>query len=290
MCCKLFERPSQARWEVGALGRIAHPGVVRMLEDGAPRYMLTEFLEGPSLRKLLQSRPRHRVGLSDGLRTAIHLGAALAHLHANRYLHLDVKPRNVIVTRRRPVLFDLGSALRLDGRKPSSPHGTDAYMSPEQCRSEVPSPASDVYGLGVTLFEMLAGTRPFPKGDKAEPFPQLHLAPARLRDHVPSAPRELEALVAACLAQRVADRPQSMAELLPALHRLIRSGPRMWPAGLGLPEPAAYAAPSAITSPVDASCAIRARPRPPAATAAKDTGRAAPFQVPRSASARTALT
>ena len=191
--------------------------------------MLTEFLEGPSLRKLLRSRPKRRLGIADALRTAVHLGGALAHLHARGYLHLDVKPANVIVTRRRPVLFDLGSARRANGRKLRSPQGTDAYMAPEQCRARVPSPASDVYGLGVTLYEMLTGERPFPKGDKAQPFPQLQLEPVPLRRHLPRAPAELAALVAACLAPDPADRPASMATLLPALHRLIRSGPRMWP-------------------------------------------------------------
>ncbi len=229
MCCKLFKKPAQARWEVQALRRLAHPGIVRLLEDGAPRYMLTEFLEGPSLRKLLKTRPKGRLSVADALRTAIHLGSALAHLHARGYLHLDLKPGNVIVTRRRPVLFDLGSARRANGRKLPSPQGTDAYMSPEQCRAKVPSPASDVYGLGVTLFEMLTGARPFPEGDKAEPFPQLHQAPAPLRAHLPTASAELAALVAACLAPRPADRPATMGDLLPALHRQIRTGPRMWP-------------------------------------------------------------
>jgi serine/threonine-protein kinase PknG len=110
MCCKLFRRPAQARWEAGALGALAHPGIVRLLEGGSPRYVLTEFLEGPSLRHLIRSRPKGRLPAADALRVAVHLGAALAHLHGRGYLHPDVKPANVIVTRRRPVLFDLGSA------------------------------------------------------------------------------------------------------------------------------------------------------------------------------------
>ena len=229
MCCKVFKKPSQAEWETRALGRLAHPGIVRLLEDAAPRYMLTEFLEGPSLRKLIRSRPKARLGVSDALRTAIHLGSALAHLHERRYLHLDVKPANAIVTRRRPVLFDLGSARRANGRKLRTPQGTDAYMAPEQCRAGVPTPASDIYGLGVTLFEMLTGERPFPKGDGAESFPQLHLAPTALRRLLPTAPVELEELLSRCLAPDPAGRPPSVAALLPELHALIRSGPRMWP-------------------------------------------------------------
>jgi serine/threonine-protein kinase len=231
MCCKLFRRPAQARWEARALGALAHPGIVRLLEDGSPRYLLTEFLEGPSLRRLIRSRPKGRLPVADALRVAIHIGAAAAHLHARGYVHLDIKPANVIVTRRRPVLFDLGSACAADGRRLRSPQGTDAYMAPEQARAGVPSPASDVWGLGVTLFEALTGSRPFPAGDDAEPFPQLHLEPVPLRRLLPRAPCRLEQAIARCLAPDPADRPP-LTELLPLLNDLICRGPRMWPAGL----------------------------------------------------------
>jgi serine/threonine protein kinase len=232
MCCKLFRRPAQARWEARTLSRLAHPGIVRLLENGAPRYLLMEFLEGPSLRLLISSRPGRRLALSDALRVAIHLGSALAHLHDAGYLHLDVKPANVVVTRRRPILFDFGSARAANGRKLSRPEGTDAYMAPEQCRAGVPTPASDIFGLGITLFEMLTGTRPFPEGDDTDPFPQLHMRPTPLRRLLPRAPRELEEVIEWCLAADPADRPPSVAMLLPILNDLIRAGARMWPGDL----------------------------------------------------------
>jgi eukaryotic-like serine/threonine-protein kinase len=232
MCCKVYRRPAQARWEAGALAGLAHPGVVRLLEDGSPRYVLTEFLEGPTLRRLLKGRPTGRLGVPDALRVAVHLGAALAHMHARGYLHLDVKPANVIV------LFDLGSSRRADGARLRSPQGTDAYMAPEQARAGVPGPQSDVFGLGVTLFEMLAGARPFPAGTDAEPFPQLRVPATPLRRLLPRAPRALEEAVARCLAPDPADRWRSPAELLPVLNGLIRSGPRMWPDGLDPAGPA----------------------------------------------------
>lgn len=235
MCCKVFRKKRQVEWEAQALRRLAHPGIVRLLENGVRaghgRYLLTEFLEGPTLRSLIRSRPAGRLAASDALRVAIHLGAALSHMHGRGLLHLDVKPTNVIVMRRRPVLFDLGSARRLDGRKLRSPQGTDAYMAPEQARAQVPGPASDVWGLAVVLFEMLTGLRPFPKGDDAEPFPQLHQEAAALRQHLPRVPVALEGLIARCLSRAPEARPP-LAQLLPELNAMIRSGPRMWPPGL----------------------------------------------------------
>jgi serine/threonine protein kinase len=231
MCLKLFQRPAQARWEARALAGLAHPGIVRLLEDGSPRYILTEFLEGPSLKRLLRSRRPSRLAIADALRVAIHLGAALAHLHGRGLVHLDLKPRNVIVTRRRPVLVDLGSARRLDGRPLGRPQGTDVYMAPEQARGEAPAPACDVWGLGMTLFESLTGRRPFPDGDQARPFPQLALAPIPLRALRPKAPQALADLLAACLAPAPQHRPP-LATLLPALNQLIPAGPKMWPDGL----------------------------------------------------------
>ena len=232
MCCKLFRDPAQARWEAGALARVAHPGLVRLLEDGAPDYVLTEFLEGPCLDRLLDRRPRHRLATGDALRVAVHLGAALAHLHERGLVHLDLKPANVIVTGRRPVLFDLGSARPLDGRPLGRPQGTDAYMSPEQATGGIPTPASDVWGLGVTLFEMLTGRLPFAHGTEAAPFPQLTEAPLPLRSLRTRAPEGLDQLVGRCLARDPAARP-ALAELLPALNGLIEAGPRMWPSLIG---------------------------------------------------------
>jgi serine/threonine protein kinase len=237
MFCKVFERPAQARWETRTLAGLAHPGIVRLLEDGAPHYMLTEFLDGPSLRRLLRSRPNGRLPLSNALRVAVHAGSALAYLHRRGLVYLDLKPRNIVVARGRPVLVDLGSARRLGSRPPSTPQGTDPYMAPEQARCEAPSSASDAWTFGVTLFEMLAGTRPFPDDD-IDPFPQLRMPPTPLRAVLPRVPGVVADLIAWCLAPRPADRPASIEALLPLLNRAIRSGPRMWPESLRL-EPTA---------------------------------------------------
>ncbi len=92
------------------------------------------------------------------------------------------------------------------------------------------SSATDVFGLGVLLFELLTGELPFPKASKRNPFPQVERAPASARGFRPTLPRALDDLLLACLAHDPAIRP-GLPVLLPALHTFIRTGPRMWPAG-----------------------------------------------------------
>jgi serine/threonine protein kinase len=235
MACKVFHSPRRARREVRALSALDHPNVVRFFGAGgrgAAQYVLTEFLEGPSLRHVLGARRLHRLGLSDAARLAIHIGSALTHVHQRGFLHLDVTPSNIILTTSgRPVLIDFSHARRITVRRVPYPVGTDAYMAPEQCEGGPLSPATDVFGLGVTIYEALTGCRPFPEGTKRNPFPQLSTPPTSLRMRVPSLPTAADEILMACLARSPEQRPASPAEILLPLHRLIRRGPPMWPSG-----------------------------------------------------------
>jgi serine/threonine protein kinase len=228
MACKLFATREKAEREAEALAAMAHPNTVRSFGVAEPACLLMEFLEGPTLSRLIDERDR--LPLSDCLRVAIYLGSALQHIHERGYLHLDVKPGNVIVTRGRPVLYDLGSARRIADPRPETIAGTDPYIAPEECLFEAVGPPADVFGLGVTLHEMLTGELPFAKGTRKNPFPQTNRPPTPLRRHRPSAPARLEQLLMRCLARDPADRPD-LATLLPTLHEHIRSGPPMWPPG-----------------------------------------------------------
>lgn len=231
MACKVFRTARHARREAAVLGALAHPNIVRLLGIGEPAHILMEFLEGPTLSQLIRSRPQRRLPVSDALRVAIHVGAALIHMHERGYLHRDVKPSNIILARGRPVLFDLGSAQSRRAARPHAIEGTDAYMAPEQCRCGVLTPATDVFALGVTLYEMLTGQLPFPDGDDHLPFPQTVLPPVPVRRHRRDVSAALDGLVLACLAREPDDRPASPAALLPLLHAHIRRGPPMWPQG-----------------------------------------------------------
>jgi serine/threonine protein kinase len=226
MACKLFPTQEDADSEAGVLADLAHPNIVRLLGTGRPPHLLMEFLEGPTLRGL--TRERGRLSVSNALRVAVHLGGALEHMHARGMLHLDVKPSNVIVAHGRPVLFDLGSARRRSEWALPQLEGTQPYMAPEQCLGRPIDPATDVFGFGVTLYEILTGKLPFRLGSSRRPYPQTADAPTPLRRHRPEISASLERIVLQCLTYLPTERP-SLSKLILSLHDFIRSGPVMWP-------------------------------------------------------------
>lgn len=235
VACKVFRSHRRAEREAHVLRALSHPYTVRLLGLERPGLLLMEFVEGPTLSRLIDEARFRRLGVSDAVRVAIHLAAALQHIHERGYLHLDVKPANVLVTRGgRPILFDFGSARPIGGRRPSYVVGTDPYIAPEECRLEAVTPAADVFSLGVSLYEMLTGEYPFGKGSRADPFPQTHARPVPARKHRSSLRGGLDDLLLACLSQAPSDRP-SLSELIPRLHDFIVAGPKMWPPGF---EPA----------------------------------------------------
>lgn len=200
--------------EVRISSRIDHPGFARLIRwsEGERPYLVLELIEGPTLAAHLERRGTLRV--PDACVLGYRLVSALEHLHAKRIAHLDVKPANITIGER-PRLLDLGCARDvpvLVGRAV----GTAAYMSPEQCRGEVITATSDLFGLGATLYEALTGLRAFSAGDPAATelelrYPQLVEEAQPLVQLIPSAPPRLAALVHACLARGPQDRPDASA-------------------------------------------------------------------------------
>ena len=235
-------RPSQVeddsslrglRREVLALSTVNHPVVVRALRDGqdGPRpHVVLEHVDGPRLSSLV--RRYGRLQEQQYLPLAIDVAAALHYLRHIGWTHLDIKPSNVIMGA--PArLIDLSVARpEDDARLLRHPIGTDAYMSPEQCDPTGPagwvrSHASDVWGLGATLFHAVAGRRPFAHGDADADdvrlrFPQLVDAPGPLPDDVPAVVAEV---VAACLRKDPDDRPLPH-EVAEALEPVLAGLPR----------------------------------------------------------------
>ncbi len=210
------------RAETRLLGRLAHPNLLRSFGaqlDGERPHLVLEFIEGPRLSTLIR---RFGVILEQLLPLALNLCAVLHYLERERVVHLDVKPSNVIMAGG-PRLIDLSIARTFDELPElRSPVGTDAYMAPEQCdpaRFADIGPASDIWGLGATLYEAVGRVKPFPADENR--FPQLHTAPLPLSGDVPPA---LAAVVMSCLSHQPHDRPRA-GDLADALEPMVDALP-----------------------------------------------------------------
>jgi eukaryotic-like serine/threonine-protein kinase len=232
------------RREGRILHALGHPNIVRWYgggeHDGLP-FMLLEYLNGPSLFDVLERQPQRRLEISDAIRAVIHIGAALYHLHRRGFLHLDLKPSNLLLRDGVPVLIDLDTARRADpALRPKRLLGTQPYMAPEQARREPLGQTADVWGLGALLYELLTGRwvyehiydeplenglpRQFPQAD-GEPPP----SPSLFR---PDISESLEHTVLACLSYEPDDRFASMHPLLLALVSELQEPVSLWPAGV----------------------------------------------------------
>jgi serine/threonine protein kinase len=210
------------RGEWALVRRLAHPMLLRGFGatfDGPRPHIVLELIEGPRLSTLIR---RHGVDLEQLLPLALNLCSVLHYLERERVVHLDVKPRNIIMGAE-PRLIDLSVARAAhDLSDLRGPVGTDAYMAPEQCEPSLFAeigPAADVWGLGATLYEAIAGRRPF--DGSAPRFAQLHECPPPLGDRVPA---PVAAAVMACLEFRPADRPTA-GQLGDALEPLVGALP-----------------------------------------------------------------
>jgi serine/threonine protein kinase len=211
--------------EAAALQRLAHPVLVRGYDadlGGRFPHVLIEHLEGPTLSALLEASGR--LALEQVLTLALHVAGALHYLASQAWVHLDVKPGNIVMGLP-PRLIDLSvarpaaEASRLRVRV-----GTAGYMAPEQCEPTPGAigPAADVYGLAATLYHAVSGRRPFPRCDGEPGLPQLDRDPDPLPREVPAA---LSALIRAGMAREPRDRPAAR-ELAEGLEPLVTVPPR----------------------------------------------------------------
>jgi serine/threonine protein kinase len=240
-------RPDVAalRRESRIIRRLQHPALVRSFGEGEHEglpFLLMEYLPGPSLFDLLRRAPRAQLPVSDGVRAAIHLGAALNHLHRRGFLHLDLKPANLLLRDGIPVLVDFDTARPISaGVRPRTRLGTPPYMAPEHAARQALSPATDVYGLGALLYELVTGRWAFEDSYLAEgstlgetaQYPQLAGVspepPSRFRAGITPT---LDETVLTCLAPDPADRFPGMHQLLLALMAELGEPVSLWPEGV----------------------------------------------------------
>ena len=211
--------------EARSAGRLNHPNIVTIYDAGKAdgvAYIAMEFLEGTSLREILDEHPP--LSIPRILETVAQVARGLAYAHENGVVHRDIKPANVIVLRnRRPKITDFGIARlgEADGVG-SERAGSPKYMSPEQIRGDVTLDGrSDVFSLGTVLYEMLTGKAPF-AGETVTDIMQSVLeytppVPSVVDGHVPP---ELDGVVMRMLAKRPDDRYPSARSLFRELRRV----------------------------------------------------------------------
>jgi eukaryotic-like serine/threonine-protein kinase len=219
--------------EVEALQSLAHPVLIRCFDavlEGERPHVLIEHLEGPSLRRLIKRGGA--LPLEQALPLALHVAGALQYMANSGYVHLDVKPDNIVMGVP-PRLIDLSIARSVErAAETSGPIGTDAYMAPEQCGDDLFAPIgppADAWGLGATLFHAVSGVKPFPvekgverEGTGPDRFPQLVEDPQPLPEHLPEGLREL---ILTLLDKDPARRP-TCAQAVERLEPLIGALPR----------------------------------------------------------------
>ncbi|MEP7074168.1 MAG: protein kinase [Acidobacteriota bacterium] len=227
----------QFHGEARAASGIAHPNIAHIYEfseSGGRHFLAMEYVEGPTLRSLIKEK---KTDINSSLRIVRQVCQALIAAHAKGIIHRDIKPENIIVTDDGLAkVLDFGLAQRSDGDASSNPFstaGTVSYMSPEQIRGEKLDERTDIWSLGVVLYEMIAGSRPFTGTDTSEILDAiLDRAPEAM-----SANSNIESIVTKCLQNDRNDRYSSVKKLLDDLVEVesppARTSQDYWPWALG---------------------------------------------------------
>jgi serine/threonine protein kinase len=228
VACKKYRSLRRADREAAVLTALSHPAIVRCFGTASPGYLLTEILDGTTLHDGLQEQDSQRMSVSNAMRLGIRVGAALDYTHRRGFVHLDVKPGNIMIVGGHPKLIDFGAARPIAADATEHTVGTTLYMAPEMCLKQKVGAPADVFGLGATLFECLTGEQPFRGRRSATDYPQVTQPPRRLREFRKSAPKGLCDLINAMLAREATDRP-ALRDVMAQMNRLITSGPGLWP-------------------------------------------------------------
>jgi eukaryotic-like serine/threonine-protein kinase len=233
--------------EARAASALNHPNIITIheigetvTENGSLRYIVTEYVEGETLRRRMTNAPQERLSLAEALNVAVQIAAALATAHEAGIAHRDIKPENVMVRRdgivkvldfglakltepSSPVIDSQASTLARNSTEAGVVMGTPRYMSPEQARGEKVDVRTDIFSLGVMLYEMIAGRPPFMGVTPNETIAAiLRDSPPPLAECAPDAPPEMERILSRALRKNREERYQAVSELMSDL-QLMKS-------------------------------------------------------------------
>ena len=224
------------RREAQSVAGLNHPNIVGVYDwgqTGNTYFMAMEFVKGRTLSEALRRQGRMTSVSAAGVGAAI--ANALAYAHRNNVVHRDIKPANILLGEDGAIkVVDFGIARALDAghegglTQDGAVMGTATYFSPEQAKGEGLDLRSDLYSLGVVLYELVAGKPPF-AGDSAlaTAYKQVNEAAPRLRDLVADVPLALEAIIAKCLTKNADMRYNNAEQLRDDLRRFMNGEPTL---------------------------------------------------------------
>ncbi len=209
--------------EARAAANLDHTNIVTVFDVGKDtdrHYIVMEYVDGQDLKTLI--RQQGRLTVAEALDIAMQISAGVGHAHRAGVIHRDLKPQNVLLTRDgRAKVVDFGIARALSESSLTDSDtvwGSPIYFAPEQAAGDPPTPASDVYSIGVVMYEMLAGSPPF-QADNPTALAMKHLReePPPLTAHNPHVPPRLEWIVRKVLSKEPSARYRTAEQLLHVL-------------------------------------------------------------------------
>ena len=213
------------RVEAQAAAGLMHPNIVNVYDVGEENniyYIVMELVEGITLKKYIEKKAR--LSVKEAISIAIQISMGIEAAHNNRIIHRDIKPQNIIISREGKVkVTDFGIAKAATSNTiTSNVMGSVHYTSPEQARGGYSDEKSDIYSLGITLFEMLTGRVPF-NGETTVAIAIKHIQEEMPspRDYVPEIPVSVEQIVFKCTQKSPDRRYPNMAELIADLKKSL---------------------------------------------------------------------
>ena len=216
---------SKFKIEAQAAAGLMHPNIVNVYDVGNENginYIVMELVEGITLKKYIEKKAR--LSVKEAISIAIQVSMGIEAAHNNRIIHRDIKPQNIIISKDGKVkVTDFGIAKAATSNTiTSNVMGSVHYTSPEQARGGFSDEKSDIYSLGITLFEMLTGRVPF-NGDTTVAIAIKHIQEPMpsARDYVAEIPVSVEKIVYKCTQKSPDRRYQSMPEVIEDLKRSL---------------------------------------------------------------------
>jgi serine/threonine-protein kinase len=240
------------RREAQAAANLSHPNIVTVHDVGqdGPKthYIVMEYVPGQDLKKIIRSRGSFEVDAALAITTEICKGVGYAHRAG--LVHCDVKPQNVLITSDNCIkVTDFGIARALSSQPIENQDvvwGSPHYFSPEQAAGETPTPASDVYSVGIVLFELLTGRLPFTGQDYRElALAHLKEQPPSILDLNPSLPPELDRVIRKVLAKEPSTRYRTADQMGRILEKYREQGQQ--PTATFVVKPSSVAPQSELT-------------------------------------------